>query len=70
MGGIGLPDRRATVSPLPEVPVTASAVPASADLMDLSMYVEDREMDVLDGLRATDPVHWNPASAYGPDDQL
>ena len=51
---------------MPEVPVTASAVPASTDLMDLSMYVEDREMDLLDGLRATDPVHWNAASAHGP----
>ena len=36
------------------------------DLMDLSMFVEGREMEVFDELRASDPVHWNPPSERGP----
>jgi cytochrome P450 len=46
--------------------MTAPATPGSADLMDLEVFVEDREMDVFDQLRATDPVHWNAPSEHGP----
>ncbi len=46
--------------------MTAPAAPAGADLMDLSIYIEGREMDVLDRLRAEDPVHWNAPSEHGP----
>jgi cholest-4-en-3-one 26-monooxygenase len=39
---------------------------APVDLMDLSLFVEDREDVVFDRLRAADPVHWNAASDRGP----
>lgn len=42
---------------------TANPVP---DLMDLTIFQEDREMQVFDEIRATDPVHWNPPSDRGP----
>lgn len=42
---------------------TANAVP---DLMDLTIFQEDREMPVFDEIRVTDPVHWNPPSDLGP----
>lgn len=34
--------------------------------MDLSLFVENREMPAFDQLRSTDPVHWNPQSDRGP----
>ncbi|GAB25491.1 putative cytochrome P450 [Gordonia polyisoprenivorans NBRC 16320 = JCM 10675] len=34
--------------------------------MDISIFSADREMPLLDELRSTDPVHWNPPSALGP----
>ncbi|WP_370530185.1 cytochrome P450 [Gordonia polyisoprenivorans] len=44
---------------------TTEAAPG-ADLMDISIFSADREMPLLDELRSTDPVHWNPPSALGP----
>jgi cytochrome P450 len=44
---------------------TASAVPRG-DLMDPSVFRENREMGLFDELRASDPVHWNPPSERGP----
>ncbi|MCE4266313.1 cytochrome P450 [Rhodococcus globerulus] len=37
-----------------------------ADLMDIFIFSQDREMPVFDEIRATDPVHWNPPSDLGP----
>jgi cholest-4-en-3-one 26-monooxygenase len=36
------------------------------DLMDLTPFVEDRELPVFDEIRSTDPVHWNAPSENGP----
>jgi len=36
------------------------------DLMDLSTYVENREVEAFRVLRAHDPVHWNAPSDHGP----
>lgn len=36
------------------------------DLMDLSVFVENREDEVFSRLRREDPVHWNAPSANGP----
>jgi cytochrome P450 len=44
---------------------TADALPRG-DLMDPSVFREDREMELFDELRATDPVHWNAPSDFGP----
>lgn len=40
--------------------------PSSPDLMDLTAFVEDREMDVFDALRREAPVFWNAPSERGP----
>jgi cholest-4-en-3-one 26-monooxygenase len=44
---------------------TAGAVPRG-DLMDPSIFSENREMGLFDELRASDPVHWNAPSERGP----
>jgi cytochrome P450 len=44
---------------------TANAVP-HADLMDPAVFREDRELGLFDELRASDPVHWNAPSEFGP----
>jgi cytochrome P450 len=44
---------------------TADAGP-TRDLMDSSLFAEDREMGLFDELRSHDPVHWNAPSARGP----
>jgi cytochrome P450 len=46
--------------------MTVSDASASVDLMDLSSFVENREMPMFDFLRAHDPVHWNAPSERGP----
>lgn len=43
-----------------------TAESASVDLMDLSIFREDREMPVFDYLRENDPVYWNAPSERGP----
>lgn len=46
--------------------MTALEAAPSGDLMDISIFSEDREMPLFDEIRRTDPVHWNPASPLGP----
>ncbi|MDV6230599.1 cytochrome P450 [Rhodococcus cercidiphylli] len=46
--------------------MTTQEAHPSFDLMDISIFGEDREMPLLDELRAHDPVHWNPPSERGP----
>lgn len=46
--------------------VTTTEAAHSVDLMDLSIFREDREMPILDELREHDPVHWNAPSDRGP----
>ncbi len=42
------------------------AAEAGTDLMDLRVFVEDRDLAVLASLRSQDPVHWNAPSDHGP----
>lgn len=46
--------------------MTATHAAPHPDLMDIAIFGDDREMPLLDELRAHDPVHWNPPSALGP----
>lgn len=49
--------------------MTISEVPEAVrdiDLMDLSLYVDNREIDAFDRLRGAEPVHWNAPSDLGP----
>ncbi|GAB93711.1 cytochrome P450 [Gordonia rhizosphera] len=46
--------------------MTAPEAAPPADLMDISIFSNDAEMPLLDELRTTDPVHWNPPSDLGP----
>lgn len=46
--------------------MTVSDLSPGVDLMDLSVFVEGREDEVFDTLRAAAPVHWNPPSERGP----
>jgi cytochrome P450 len=46
--------------------VTVSDVFPHADLMDINIHVEGREMELFDRIRATDPVYWNAPSDLGP----
>lgn len=46
--------------------VTQTSPAAAANLMDRTIFGEDREMPVFDEIRSTDPVFWNPPSEDGP----
>ncbi|MGB6243366.1 MULTISPECIES: cytochrome P450 [Gordonia] len=46
--------------------MTTAEAARTVDLMDLSIFREDRDLPVLDELRANDPVHWNAPSERGP----
>ena len=66
-------DRKRTPSHRAAIPATqaevgmpTSQLPVKIDLMDLDAFVADREMELMDHLRAEAPVHWNEPSANGP----
>ena len=46
--------------------MTVSDQAPAIDLMDLSTYVENREVEAFRTLREIDPVHWNAPSEHGP----